>query len=227
MKKILVVAAHPDDEILGPGGTISRYCAEGIASECVILGEGITSRDGIGKSGAHKALNDLKSDSIKASKVIGYENIQFVGLPDNRMDSVNLIEVIKVVASHIDRVKPDVIYTHHHGDLNIDHRIVFDAVITAARPIERTFVKEIYCFETPSSTEWNFGRSDAAFNPNVFVDIGETLGRKMEAIKCYRSEIRDFPHPRSVYALETIAARWGAVVNRNYAEAFELIRKIT
>lgn len=226
MSNILVVAAHPDDEVLGLGATIRKHINSGDVVECVILGEGMTSRAQSREDSNKSALSELHNQTLKAAEFIGFRNVYFSGLPDNRFDSVDLLDIIKEVDKHIQNFKPEIIYTHHYGDLNIDHRRTFEAVITASRPIGEYFVKEIYCFETPSSTEWNFKYGDNSFKPNVFVDVEHTLDAKLKAMECYKSEIRDYPHPRSIEALEIIAARWGTVVGKKYAEAFELIRKV-
>lgn len=226
MNKILVVAAHPDDEILGLGGTIRKYINRGYKAECFILGEGQTSRNQNGGADLSSILKDLKADAGRSGEIIGYSKINFLDLPDNKFDTVALLNITKAIESYIADYQPDIVYTHHYGDLNIDHRITFEAVLTACRPVGDYTVKEIYCFETPSSTEWNFKYGEASFKPNVFIDIGDTMECKLKAMECYTSEIREYPHPRSLKALEIIAARWGTVVGTKYAEAFELIRKV-
>jgi len=226
MSRILVVAAHPDDEILGAGATIRKHVNSGDAVECIILGEGLTSREKSRKGFDNELISELQYQTLKAAELIGFKNVHFSGFPDNRFDSVDLLEIVKEVEKYIQNFNPDTIYTHHYGDLNIDHRRTFEAVITATRPIGEYCVKEIYCFETPSSTEWNFKYGDNSFKPNVFVDVESTIDAKLKAMECYKLEIRDFPHPRSLKALEIIAARWGTVVGKRYAEAFELIRKV-
>ena len=226
MSNILVVAAHPDDELLGVGGTIRRHADNRDVVDCVILGEGMTSRTQKREEWDKSTLDGLKNQTLKAAEIIGYRDVYFSGLPDNRFDSVDLLDIIKEVDRHIQSLKPQIIYTHHYGDLNVDHRRTFEAVITATRPIAEYCVKEIYCFETPSSTEWNFKDGDNVFKPNVFIGIDDTINAKLRSMECYESEVRDYPHPRSIKALEVIAARWGTVVGKNYAEAFELIRKV-
>lgn len=226
MNKILVVAAHPDDEILGVGGTMRKFTDMGISTNVLILGEGITSR-ALNKNNSNKNdVLELHKDTMDASKIIGYKSVSFADFPDNRFDSVDLLEIIKTVEHYIDKLKPDVIFTHSNSDLNLDHRLTNGAVLTATRPMKNNFINEIYAFETPSSTEWNFNSAEKVFNPNVFIDIADTMQKKIAAMACYKSEIREYPHPRSLIALKILAARWGIVVGRKYVEAFELIRKI-
>lgn len=226
MNKILTIVAHPDDEILGVGGTLVKHKQTEDEIYCLILGEGMTSRHEKRKDTKKEKLEELHNDTLKAAEVIGFEEIYFSNFPDNRFDSIDLLDIIKEIEKYIDEINPKIIYTHHSGDLNIDHQKTFKAVITACRPVEDYNVKEIYAFETPSSTEWNFSYGDNSFNPNVFVDIGGTIDKKLKAMRCYQSEIRDYPHPRSIKALKTIAARWGTVVGKEYVEAFELIRRV-
>ncbi len=147
-------------------------------------------------------------------------------LPDNRFDTVPLLDVVKIVEKLKDEFMPEVVYTHHHGDLNIDHRITFNAVLTACRPTSTQTVRETYSFEVPSSTEWAFPNAKDCFLPNVFVDVSPVFTRKVQALGAYTSEIRDYPHPRSPKAIEIIAKRWGVNIGLEMAEAFELVRCI-
>ena len=224
--KILTIAAHPDDELLGLGGTIRKRVNDGDKADCLILGEGLTSRGNDREQVSKESLKELYFDTYQAAEYIGYDNLYFSKLPDNRFDSVDLLDIIKEIEKIIKKVQPDIVYTHHYGDLNIDHQRTFEAVITACRPVGVYGVKEIYAFETPSSTEWNFQYGDKTFKPNLFVDITETIEAKLNGMNCYDSEKRGHPHPRSLKALKTIAARWGTVVGSEYVEAFELIRKV-
>ena len=226
MNKVLVVAAHPDDEILGVGGTLKTHINEGDEVYSLILGEGMSSRKESREKTSEDDLKELYSDTYDAAEVIGFKEVYLSRLPDNRFDSIDLLDIIKEIEKYVDKIKPDIIYTHHPGDLNIDHKRTFKAVITACRPFGDYSVKEIYVFETPSSTEWNFNYEENSFDPNVFVDIEDTIEAKLEAMNCYQSEIREYPHPRSLKALKTIAARWGTVVGKKYVEAFELIRQV-
>jgi LmbE family N-acetylglucosaminyl deacetylase len=221
---VLVVAAHPDDEILGCGATAARLVQEGCDVYFAILGEGITSRHGTRESADAGQLSLLQEHARAAGRKIGVKEVFLHRLPDNRLDTVPLLEVVKRVEDLMDRLKPEIIYTHHGGDLNVDHGIVHRAVLTATRPVAGQVVREIYAFEVPSSTEWAFQRLEPAFRPNVFVDVASTLEAKIAAMACYQTEARPFPHPRSSEALRAIATRWGSVAGYGAAEAFELVR---
>lgn len=225
MNRILVVAAHPDDEILGCGGTVRRLVNEGCEAYSLILSDGVTSRYSEITSDVSEAIESRYKESLAAGSILGYKESLFCKFADNSFDKEPLLNIVKTIEDYILRIKPSVIFTHHYGDLNIDHQIVSRAVQTAARPMEDCPVKEIYCFEILSSTEWNFLSRDK-FVPNYFVNIETTLKDKLEAMKCYNSELRSFPHPRSIENLEITAKKWGSVIGYNYAEAFECIRKI-
>lgn len=224
-KKVLVFAAHPDDEILGVGGTLSKHVIEGDKCSVVILGEGITSRYINKSENKNKEKEDLYKNSYAAKAIIGYEKLYFEKFPDNRFDQLDILDIIKIVEKYIKKIEPDIIYTHYLYDLNIDHRITSEAVMTASRPIGDKYVKEIYCFNTLSSTEWNFS-SKEKFSPNYFVDITSTITIKRDAMKCYIDEIREFPHPRSIEGIEIQAKNNGIIVSRPYCEAFEVMRII-
>jgi LmbE family N-acetylglucosaminyl deacetylase len=225
MEKILVIAAHPDDEILGCGGTLKRLIDEGNEAYTLILSDGTTSRHNKVTLQVKEEIDNRLKQSLKASQIIGYKNSFFCQFPDNSFDKKSLLQIVKAIEKYINLLSPSIIFTHHYGDLNIDHQITFEAVQTATRPMLQCPVKELYCFETFSSTEWNFLNS-AKFTPNYFVNIENTLQDKLEAMKCYASELREYPHPRSIEALEINAKRWGTVIGCSSAEAFELIRKV-
>jgi LmbE family N-acetylglucosaminyl deacetylase len=222
--KILVVVAHPDDEVLGCGGTIAKYTRNGNEVHCLIMGEGISSRYEHRELAKKEELKALKEDAKKAAKILGIKKVFFKDFPDNRFDTVPLLEIIKAIEELKEKIKPNVIYTHYRGDLNIDHRLTFEAVLTACRPLAGETVREIYSFEVPSVTEWN--ALDKQFTPNVFVDISNTFNKKVEALKAYKSEIRKYPHPRSPESLEIINKRWGLVAGGGLVEPFILIRSI-
>jgi LmbE family N-acetylglucosaminyl deacetylase len=221
---VLVVAAHPDDELLGCGGTAARLAREGHSVYVAILGEGITSRQP-NREGADPAkLRALHKASQCVADLLGVKELSLHGLPDNRFDSVPLLDVIKIIEALIERWRPAAIYTHHCGDLNVDHEVVGRAVLTATRPSQEQPVRELYMFEIASSTEWAFQQLSPVFRPNVFIDISETLPLKLEGMRQYESEARPFPHPRSTEALTAIAQRWGSVAGCKAAEAFEAVR---
>ena len=225
MKKILVFAAHPDDELLGLGATIRRLSNEGAIARAVIMAEGISSRSEKRSDADRKELEELQEDSRKAASIIGYKSIDFCGLPDNRMDGMELLDVIKIVCSYVDKYDPDTIFTHHHGDLNIDHRITCEAVLTACRPTGNNRVQRIYSIETPSSTEWNFNYAEP-FRPNVFFDVSDTMKAKIDGMACYRTESTEYPHPRSAEALRSLGRQRGTASGFKMAEAFVLLREL-
>ena len=225
-RTVLVVAAHPDDEILGCGATAARLVQEGHDVYFAILGEGITSRHGTRDAADASQLSRLQQHARTASHKVGVKELFLHKLPDNRLDTVPLLEVVKLVEDLVEKLRPEVVYTHHGGDLNIDHGVIHRAVLTATRPVAGQRVREIYAFEVPSSTEWAFQRLEPVFRPNVFVDVSRTLEIKIAAMACYETESREFPHPRSPEALRAIAARWGSVAGCAAAEAFELIRSV-
>jgi LmbE family N-acetylglucosaminyl deacetylase len=224
--KVLVVAAHPDDEILGCGATAARLVAEGHEVQFAILGEGMTSRHANRGDSDPKQLSALQRHAQAAAAKVGVKNLVLHRLPDNRLDTIPLLEVVKIVEDLVDQFRPEVIYTHHAGDLNVDHGVVQRAVLTATRPVAGKTVRKIYAFEVPSSTEWAFQRLEPHFRPNVFVDVTRTLDAKIAAMECYETESRKFPHPRSPQALRAIATRWGTVAGFEAAEAFELVRSL-
>ncbi len=225
MEKVLVFAAHPDDELLGLGGTVRRLTNEGKEVRAVILAEGITSRSDHRADADPEELKKLQEDARKAADVIGYRSIEFCGLPDNRMDGPELLDVVKIVSGFIEKYRPDTVFTHHHGDLNIDHRITCEAVLTACRPVGDCCVKRIYAFETPSSTEWNYNYPEP-FTPNVYFDVSETLEAKVQAMACYRTEFTQYPHPRSAEGLRSLGQYRGTNAGMAMAEAFMLLREI-
>jgi len=226
IKKVLVIAAHPDDEVLGCGGTISRIAQERNAVFIALLGEGITSRFNQRENTDSTLIKSLQESSHKAAKTLGARDVFSFNFPDNRFDTVPLLEIVKTIEELVGKTQPQVIYTHHGGDLNIDHSLTFRATLTACRPMKNCPVKQIYAYEVPSSTEWSFQRLGSIFQPNTFVDITSSLETKIRAMQSYESELRFFPHPRSPEALRIIAQRWGLVIGAQYAEAFELIRSV-
>ncbi len=227
MEQVLVVAAHPDDEVLGAGGMIARHISQGDRVSVLILGEGITSRYPKRSMAPKKDLALLEKRSQKALKSLGVHQTFYFRLPDNRFDGQDLLDIVKIVESVKKKVRPSVIYTHHIGDLNRDHHLTCQAVVTATRPMPGETVKKIYSFEVLSSSEWNFARPEPPFTPNVYMDITRYLRAKISAFEMYDGEVQPDTHPRSSRGIETLAALRGLQSGVKYAEAFQLIRQIS
>lgn len=227
MNTALVIAAHPDDEVLGCGATIARLATEGWNVHVLIIAEGETSRNDRRNPAMHQgALSDLVKCAEAANSILGSSSLKLSSLPDNRMDGVELLDVVKLVEAEIDRHKPCMVLTHHAGDVNIDHRVLHDAVIAACRPQPQHSVKSLLFFEIPSSTEWRPAASGMYFAPNYFFDVTDYITQKLEALRAYAPEMRSFPHPRSMEAVEYLARWRGATVGCAAAEAFMLGRNI-
>lgn len=223
---VLVIAAHPDDEVLGCGGTIARLTATGHDVTIGILGEGMTSRYADRASADQASVGALHDRAAEVARLLGARGVRMGRLPDNRFDTVPLLDVVKIIEGWIGAVRPTRVYTQHGGDLNVDHVVTYRATMTATRPVSGMVVKELYAYGVASSTEWAFARFEPAFRPNVFVDISETIDRKIEAMSLYDSEVRPFPHPRSPENLRAAASHWGAASGLRAAEPFELVRLI-
>lgn len=225
MRSILILAAHPDDEVLGCGGVIAKLADQGANIHVAFLADGVFSRAGDQKN-KNNELNDRRIAAHKACGILGVKSISFGNFPDNRMDTLALLDVTQVVEQLIYAHQPDTIFTHHAGDLNIDHRRTHDAVFTACRPQRGHPVKTVLCFEVPSSTEWQLPGSTPVFTPNWFVDISDTIERKLAALEAYATELRPWPHPRSRQGVEHLARWRGATVGVDAAEAFILGRQL-
>lgn len=223
MKRVLVVAAHPDDEVLGCGGTLALLSQNGFEVHVLVLGEGVTSRDPVRNSETKAGkIEALRNAGRRASELLGISHISFESLPDNRFDTVPLLEIVKQIEETITQLSPMIILTHFTGDLNVDHRITAQAVLTAARPLPGSPIQAILGFEIPSSTEWGFSE----FFPTVYVPIFEYLDLKLSALSAYAEELRNFPHPRSPEAILALARKRGSEVGVPAAEAFVLYRAI-
>jgi LmbE family N-acetylglucosaminyl deacetylase len=228
-QRIMVVVAHPDDELLGLGATMHKLIRErSIKTRVVILGEGVTSRSEFRDTSFWKNELEVHRQNIeKARLIIGYDSVSIYDFPDNRFDSVPLLDIIKVVEKEKKEFAPEIVFTHHGGDVNVDHKKTFEAVITACRPFAGETVKTIFTFETPSGTEWRASADPHHFIPNFFVGVEEEgLEAKISGMEAYELERREFPHPRSPKALRIQAQRWGISIGKPYAEAFCLVRHI-
>ena len=226
-KRILVVVAHPDDEVLGLGATMFTLINDyNCKARAIILGEGITSRGDERDVVKWQSELEIHRSNIRtAQRAIGYESVGIYDFPDNRFDSIQLLDLIKVIENEKSEFKPEVIFTHHGGDVNIDHQRTFEGVITACRPMANEPVKTIMTFETMSGTEWRASSDPKHFVPNVFFQISEqALEAKIKAMESYEFERRPYPHPRSPEALRVRAQMWGIATGASFAEAFCLIR---
>ena len=226
MTTVLAIVAHPDDEVLGCGGTLARHAAAGDKVYSLIVGEGATSRrPSDGAPSTEHGVAALRAAAANAATALGATTPRMLGLPDNRLDSLDLLDIVKPIEQVLSELRPSIVYTHFEGDLNIDHRLTAQAVLTACRPLPDCPVMAIFAFETPSSSEWANPIAVAAFRPQRFVDISEFWQAKQKALVCYASELRDFPHPRSLEAVEALARWRGASAGVHVAEAFEVIRE--
>ncbi|WP_069473711.1 PIG-L deacetylase family protein [Candidatus Marithrix sp. Canyon 246] len=222
--KIAIIAAHPDDEILGCGATMAKHIQAGDEVSVLIMAEGITSRDQQRNRNARsEELSELAETAIAANKILGVTSVTLKNFPDNRMDSIDRLDIIKTIENFIEKQQPDIIYTHYNNDLNIDHRRINEAVVTACRPQPGSTVKSLLFFEVASSTEWQIPNT---FSPNWFVDVSETLNLKLKALEAYQSEMRPYPHARSIQAVEHLARWRGASVGVEAAEGFVLGRTL-
>jgi len=219
-KTVLVIAAHPDDEVLGCGGIIQRCSNNG--DDCYVL---ILTDGSEGRYGEEGALA-LRENAALANKNLGTKKVFFEKLPNQALDTLPITTVIQTLESYINKLEPTVVYTHHNGDLNRDHKVCHEATLVATRPLPGQCVREVYGYNTPSSTEWMFINGEKPFIPNVFVDIAGYIEGKIEAMECYESERNLYPHPRSPEALKAHANYWGLSVGLEYAEPFILIRGI-
>jgi LmbE family N-acetylglucosaminyl deacetylase len=214
-KNILIVASHPDDEILGCSGTVKKLINDGFEVVTIITTKG------------RKEVEDsMQSNILNANKQLGVNEVIFLQYPNLELETIPLHEITKEIEGLIDQYNPEIIFTHHYGDLNRDHQITYQAVLTAARPLPGKKPIELICFETVSSSEWNHHTNDKTFKPNYFVDITNTINNKIEALKAYDIEMRPYPHPRSYEGIEYLARVRGMTIGVNYAEAFEIIRRV-
>lgn len=213
---VLVVVAHPDDEVLLCGGTMAKHVLHGDRVNVLVMSEGVTSREGAGQ----REIEERQTACFKAANVLGYA-VEIISGPDQRLDTLPRLTLVKEVEGRLEQLRPSVVYTHWHSDMNLDHRIVSEVAQTACRPHPGSTVKILLMGEVPSSTEWAGG-----FNPNWFIDVTDTMLVKIAALECYHDELRSFPHPRSIGGITTLAQYRGSTIGVRYAEAFELVRCI-
>jgi LmbE family N-acetylglucosaminyl deacetylase len=225
-KVVCVIAAHPDDEVLGCGGAMARYVSAGYVVHVLILAEGIVGRFvAQERQILTREIELLSLQAKKAHEVLGSHSLEMLSFPDNRLDSVDLLDIVKVIENFLERHQPAFVFTHHAGDVNIDHRIVSQAVTAACRPLKHLRNLEgVFLFEVPSSTEWQLPGMYPTFAPNFFINIEGHLQQKLDSLACYASEMRPFPHSRSYEAIEALAKWRGACAGFAAAEAFMIGR---
>ena len=227
MSRVLVVAAHPDDEVLGCGGSIARHADSGDQVQVLIVAEGSTSRQHErDRAQVRDELSALAKAAQTAGSILGAAGVELLDLPDNRLDSLDRLDLVKRIEQCVQCHQPGCVYVHHAGDVNVDHRRLHEAVVTACRPSPGHVVKRLLSFEVASSTEWQVPGSAPAFQPNWFVDISTQWERKREALEAYASEMRSWPHARSLEAVEHLARWRGSQVGVDAAEAFCLLRQL-
>ena len=220
--RVLVIAAHPDDETYGVGGTILKHISKGDNVSVLIMSDGVTAR--------HAQIKKQMAAAQEACKILGTTDVDFVGLPDQRLDSLPLLEVIRPIEKAIIKLKPEIVYTHHGGDVNQDHRVVFEATLVAGRPVGKHIINKIFSYEVPSSTEWAPPFVNWVFTPNIFENISPFVDQKLAALKPYQytheAEVKQSPHPRSLEAVRISSQQRGLTVGMEAAEAFMLVREV-
>lgn len=219
-KRIAVIGAHPDDELLGAGGTIARHAQAQDEVHAIVVADGASSRY------PRDMVGVLEKQALRAAEVIGFASLGFLGCPDQRLDTLPLIELTQRIEAALDDIDPHIVYTHFPGDVNADHGLVAKAAWTACRPCSRPRLHRFAVFETPSSTEWAWPLPGGQLEPNLFVDVTGTLDIKIAAMECYETELREYPHPRSSRALRERASFWGSRIGRLAAEPFRVLRDV-
>ena len=225
MKKVLVIAAHPDDEVLGVGGTVAKLSAQGVECHLLIVTDG--------SSAQYRDVDDLqaiidakKLEAQGCADILGFKSIHYGELPDMQLDTTPHIQINQVIGKVVEQVQPDTVFTHFWGDVNLDHQNVYKSTLVVVRPVMGQVVKELYCYRVPSSTEWTPNKADTMFMPNYFVDIEQFAEQKYKAFACYTTELREYPHPRSVQYLRETDKAAGLRVGMLAAEEFILLRKL-
>ena len=223
---ILCIVAHPDDEVLGMGGTLARHAADGEDVHVCILSDGVTSRYDEVTEAAEEEITRRRRKARAACDRLDVETLSIHEYPDNQFDTVPLLDIVQTIESEISSHEPDVVYTHHHGDLNIDHELTCRAVVTATRPMADSGIKRVLASETLSASEWSVPDQSNAFQPTSFAAIADQLENKIAALECYDEELRNHPHPRTVKTVRQNAEVWGAKAGVRAAEPFELLREV-
>lgn len=219
-KNVLIIAPHPDDEVLGCGGIIKKFTNQDISVNVLVITRGKK------EIYSDERIDNVRNEARNAHKLLGVESTIFLNFPAPDLDTISIAELSGAISDEIQKLKPDTIFIPHRGDIHHDHKAVFTASLVAARPVNNYVVKRIYSYETLSETEWAAPFGDDAFIPDYFVNISDDFSFKLEAMKCFKSQIREFPNPRSLRAIESLAQFRGSTVGFEYAEAFMTIRVV-
>jgi LmbE family N-acetylglucosaminyl deacetylase len=225
-ERIAVIAAHPDDDVLGCGGTISKYATSGHEVKSLFFTNGVGARFQKSSKEVNESSDIRLKDMARSHLIMGVENYKSLTFPDNQLDTIPLLDLVREIEEFLVSFKPTIVLTHTIKDLNIDHQRISAAVTTACRPIMKHTPHTILFFEIPSSTNWQLDSAQPAFDPRFYVDISETVETKISALESYTSEIQEFPHPRSEVYLRALAQVRGAACGIKYAEGFEIGRII-
>lgn len=225
MDRILVIVAHPDDEVLGMGGTIAKLSSQGKKVHLLIVTDGSTCQYQ-GSENLEEVLQSKQKETDEAARILGIQSVTYGMLPDMRLDTIPHVAVNKVIENAIESIRPDTVFTHFWGDVNLDHQCVYRSTMVAVRPVATQCVKEVYCYNVPSSTEWSPAIAPTVFMPNYYVDISEHSAVKYSAMEAYTTELREYPHPRSIAYLKKDDELTGLKVGIGCAEAFVLLRKL-
>jgi len=217
MNKVLVICAHPDDETLGLGGTIRKHIEKKDSVFILCFTHGQFDRDD-----SDKGIEWRENQAKSAFKILGIKNSKFLKYPDQNLESIPLTKLSKDIEAVINKIRPNIVYTHFWDDMNQDHKRVFEASLIATRQVPKSSVKELICYETPSSTDWG----KRTFQPNYFIDISKNIENKLKALKKYKDETNEYPHPRSIQAVKYRSGYWGSTLGIKFAEAFIILRKI-
>jgi LmbE family N-acetylglucosaminyl deacetylase len=220
MMRVLVIAPHPDDEVLGCGGTMIKHVSEGDEVYLCVVTKAYP------PEWPEDEIRERRDEVLKVNNILGTKKTYFLDLPTVKLDTIPQKELNEAIAKVINKLQPEIVYIPHGGDVNSDHRLVFEAAMVAIRPRPALAIRKVLCYETLSETEWAAPLAENAFMPNLYVDISGVLATKLKAMSEYKSELKEFPHPRSLEAISALAKIRGATIGVEAAEAFMLIREI-
>ena len=218
--RVLVIAAHPDDETIGAGGTIARHVAHGDEVYWCIVTQGYS------PPWSEETLAAARRQVYDVQRVLGIQEVFFCGFPTVKLNTVPYIDLCSALQRVVDQVRPEVVYTTPRDDINQDHRIVYEGTLVATRPLPGSSIRRLLCYEISPTTRFGLPTGSSGFVPNVFVDVSQYMDKKLEAVSCYQTELREYPHPRSLEGLRLLAEERGLSVGMKAAECFQLIREL-